>query len=97
MCDENNIFTEQQRHQLILCLETDSREKSARAIHPKSNRKDTDVQQLSQFNYVPVNAHSSQGEPQLYTFEDNEAVIQDDNQRKMSDNETCAKNPQICS
>ena len=63
-------------------------------VKPKGQR---DVEQLSLFNYVPANAHSSQGEPRLYTFEDNEAVIQDDNQRKMSDSETCAKNPQSCS
>ena len=34
-----------------------------------------DVDQLSHVDYVTTNAHSSQGESQLYTFEDNEAVI----------------------
>ena len=34
-----------------------------------------DVQLLSHLVYVPTNAHSTQGESQLYMFEDNEAVI----------------------
>ena len=34
-----------------------------------------DVEQLSNVDYVPTNTHSSQGESQLYIFEDNEAVI----------------------
>ena len=38
----------------------------------RSNR---DVDQLSNVNYVHTNANSSQGESQLYIFEDNEAVI----------------------
>ena len=38
----------------------------------RSNR---DVDQLSNVDYVPANTHSSQGESQLYVFEDNEAVI----------------------
>ena len=36
---------------------------------------DRDAQQLSQLNFVLANAHSFQGESQLYIFEDNEAVI----------------------
>ena len=44
MCDGSVMFTEQhKRHRLLLCLETDTRKKSARAIHPKSNRKDTEM------------------------------------------------------
>ena len=31
--------------------------------------------QLNDVDYVPTNTHSSQGESQLYIFEDNEAVI----------------------
>ena len=38
----------------------------------KGNR---DVDQLSHVDYVTTNANSSQGESQLYIFEDNEAVI----------------------
>ena len=38
----------------------------------KGNR---DVEQLSHVDHVPTNANSSQGESQLYVFEDNEAVI----------------------
>ena len=34
-----------------------------------------DVDQLSRVDHVPTNAHSSQGDSQLYIFEDNEAVI----------------------
>ena len=33
------------------------------------------VEQLSDVDYVPTNTHFSQGESQLYIFEDNEAVI----------------------
>ena len=44
----------------------------------KSNPKQKgtrDVDQLSHVDYVTTNAHSSQGESQLYIFEDNEVVI----------------------
>ena len=34
-----------------------------------------EVEKLSNVDYVPTNAHSSQGESRLYIFEDNEAVI----------------------
>ena len=40
--------------------------------HVKRKQKD---EQLSEVDYVPTNTHSSQGESQLYIFEDNEAVI----------------------
>ena len=33
------------------------------------------VDQWSDVDFVPTNTHSSQGESQLYIFEDNEAVI----------------------
>ena len=39
---------------------------------PKGNR---DVDQLSHVDHVTTKAHSSQGESQMYIFEDNEAVI----------------------
>ena len=45
----------------------------------------------------PQNTHSSQGESQLYIFEDNEAVIQNDHQMQKSNNETRIQNPQSCS
>ena len=38
----------------------------------KGNR---DVDQLSHVDHETTNAHSSQGDSQLYIFEDNEAVI----------------------
>ena len=40
--------------------------------HAKRKQK---VDQLNEVDYVPTNTHSSQGESQLYIFEDNEAVI----------------------
>ena len=40
--------------------------------HVKRRQK---AEQLSEVDYVPTNTHSSQGESQLYIFEDNEAVI----------------------
>ena len=41
-------------------------------VKPKGHR---DVLQLSQLNCGLVNAHSCQGESQLFIFEDNEAAI----------------------
>ena len=41
---------------------------------PTEKRK-RDVEQLSNVDHVPTNTHSSEGESQLYTFEDGEAVI----------------------
>ena len=38
-------------------------------------KREQKVEQLSEVDYVPTNTHSSQGESQLYIFEDNEAVI----------------------
>ena len=49
-----------------------SRKESHIQPKQKGNR---DVDQLSHVDYVTTNAHSSQGESQLYIFEDNEAVI----------------------
>ena len=46
---------------------------------------------------VPTNTHSSQGESQLYIFEDNEVVIKNDHQGSKSNNETCIQNLQSCS
>ena len=43
-------------------------------IQPKQ-KGNRDVDQLSHVDYVTTNAHSSQGESQLYIFEDNEALI----------------------
>ena len=48
----------------------------ARRDTPKPKQKgNRDVDQLSPVDCVTTNAHSSQGESQLYIFEDNEAVI----------------------
>ena len=40
--------------------------------HPNRKRW---IDQLSEVDHVPTNTRSSQGKPQLYIFEDNEAVI----------------------
>ena len=45
-----------------------------RKSKPKQ-RRSRDVDQLSHVDHVTINANSSQGESQLYIFEDNEAVI----------------------
>ena len=42
---------------------------------PTDKRKQK-VDQLSDVDYVPTDTHSSQGESQLYTFEDKEAAIE---------------------
>ena len=44
---------------------------------PSPNRlqENKKADQLSEVDHVPTNTHSSQGESQLYIFEDNEAVI----------------------
>ena len=42
---------------------------------PSTERNNRDVDQLSNVDYVPTNANSSQCESQLYIFEDNESVI----------------------
>ena len=49
-----------------------SNKTKAKTPTERSNR---DVDQLSNVDYVPSNTHSSQGESQLYIFEDTEAVI----------------------
>ena len=46
--------------------------------------KDRNVDQLSNADYVTTNANSSQGECQLYIFEDNEAVIKNDHEGQKS-------------
>ena len=40
-----------------------------------TEKRNREVEQLSNLDFVPTNTHSSQGESQLYFFEDNEAVI----------------------
>ena len=52
--------------------QTEEWPRNSSKVKPKGHR---DVQQFSQLNHVPANAHSSQGESQLYIFENNEAVI----------------------
>ena len=44
-----------------------------RPFHQKKTK--TKTEQLSNVDFAPTNTHSSQGESQLYIFEDNEAVI----------------------
>ena len=43
--------------------------------HSPTETRKREVEQLSNVDYVPTNTLSSQGESQLYIFEDNEAVI----------------------
>ena len=52
-------------------------QETAREItNPNPNKTgNRDVDQLSHVDYVTTNANSSQGESQLYIFEDNEALI----------------------
>ena len=47
-----------------------------RSTNPDTKQKgNQDVDQLSHVDYIATNSHPSQGESQLYIFEDNEAVI----------------------
>ena len=57
---------------------TESEIISLRSPKPKLQltKKKQKVDQLSDVDYVPTYTHSSQGESQLYIFEDNEAVIE---------------------
>ena len=55
-----------------------------------------EVEQVSNVDHVPTNTHSSQGESQLYIFEDNEAVIKMTIKGQKSNNETRVQNPQSC-
>ena len=59
------------KHQPMEQQET-AREITNSKPNQKGNR---GVEQLSHADYVTTNANSSQGESQLYNFEDNEAVI----------------------
>ena len=52
--------------------ETGECSRNSSKVKPKGQR---DVEQSSLLTSVPANTHSSQGESQLYNFEDNEAVI----------------------
>ena len=54
-----------------------SRSRNCSRNHKSSTKQKghRDVEQLSHADYVTTNVHSSQGESQLYIFEDNEAVI----------------------
>ena len=52
-----------------------SRKLLAKSQIQTQTKEKRDVHQLSHVDYVTTNANSSQGEHQLYTFEDNEAVI----------------------
>ena len=59
---------------------------------PTGKRK-REVEQLSNVGYVPTNTHSSQGESQLYIFEDNEAVIKMIFKGRISNSETRVSEP----
>ena len=67
-----------------------------RSQTPTEKRK-REVEHLSDVDYVPTNTHSSQGESQLYIFEDNEAVINMIIKGRKSNDETRVQNPQSCS
>ena len=60
----------------------------------EKKKKKQKMDQLSDVVYVPTNTHSSQGESQLYIFEDNEAVI--NMIIKGRNDETRVQNPQSC-
>ena len=62
---------------------------------PKQKGK-RDVDQLSHVDHVTTNANSSQGESQLYIFEDNDHGDQDDYHWTKSNNEIRVKNGQSC-
>ena len=56
---------------------TEQQETAREIANPIPNRRETrDVNQVSHVDYVTTNANSSQGEFQLYVFEDNEAVFE---------------------
>ena len=55
------------------------------------------VEQLSAVDHVPTNTHSSQGESQLYIFEDNEAEIKMIIKGRSPNDETRVQKPQSCS
>ena len=56
-----------------------------------------DVDELSHVDHVPTNASSYHSGSQLYTHEDNVAVIKNDHQKQKSNEETRVKDPQSCS
>ena len=61
------------------------------------NTRETEVlTNCRMWTHVTTNSNSSQGESQLYIFEDIEAVIIDDHQWQKSNNETRVKNSQSC-
>ena len=70
----NNTARQGRLAQGNLCGTGDHSSKKTRTKTPTEMRK-REVEQLSNVEYVPTNTHSSQGESQLYIFEDNEAVI----------------------
>ena len=61
-------------------------------LQTQNNKRRKKIDQLSDVDYVPTNAHSSQGESQLYISEDGEAVI-----KGRSPTVTRVKDPQTCS
>ena len=52
---------------------------------------------IQDIDSVPLNVQSASREALLYVFEDNEAVIKNDNERQKSNDETCFQDPQSCS
>ena len=56
-----------------------SHQETGAVLHCKTKtqhvRRKQKVDQLSEVDHVPTNTHSSQGESQLYIYEDNDAVI----------------------
>ena len=69
-----------------------SRNHNSKLKH-KGNR---GVDQLSHVDYVTTDANYSQGESQLFIFEDNEAVIKVIVKGQKSNDETRVENPQSC-
>ena len=63
----------------------------------KRQKSHSKIDVVKDIDLVPSNVQSANHEALLYVFEDNEAVIKDDNERQKSNNETCFPDPQSCS
>ena len=70
----NNTARPRRPAQGNLCGTGDHSSNKPKTQTPTKNS-NRDVDQLSNVDYAPTNTHSSQGESQMYTLEDNDAVI----------------------
>ena len=75
-----------------------SHQETGAVLDSKTKAQHVKRRQKVEVDWVPTNTHSSQGESQLFIFEDNEAVIKMIIKgRRKSDDETCVQNPPSCS